>query len=167
MWVLRRLSVWLTAVHVLQHIRKRAHRGHCLYLKRAKLNPALEMLLKKTMVLNVRTSFIKAEVSHPFGRTKISELWEWEGHQGPGLRGWSVHPGPLNRHREWGHFQHWGRSALPYSQWKINELNRAARGKKRGSGDVFGAPESRKQCGDRKRNGKRKARGRGEKQLER
>ncbi len=120
------------------------------------------------MVLNVRTCFIKAEVSHPFGRTKISELWEWEGHQGPGLRGWSVHPGPLNRHREWGHFQHWGRSALPYSQWKIIWTEQSSSRKEKGLWGRFRGPwEQRKQCGDRKRNGKRKARGRGEKQLER
>lgn len=40
-------------------------------------------------------------------------------------------------------------------------------GKKRGSGDVFRAPENRKQCGDRKRNEKRKVQGHREKQPER
>lgn len=78
---------------------ERARRGQCLYLKRSKFKSSTQDVVKKTMALNIRTCFIKAEASHPFVRTKISELSKREGHQGPSLS-WSVHLGPLNWEKE-------------------------------------------------------------------
>lgn len=89
-------------------------------------------------------------------------LWKWEGHQDPGLRCWSIHPGPLNGERE-ATFSIGGVPLCHIPNERLMNWTELLGGKKRGSGDVFGAPESSKRRGDRKRNGEGKAWGHGEK----